>query len=214
MLQFILLVPIVKEIIKRYAEKGLLLLFAINFVYELICKAINLNVVYYRILVFRYLFVIAVGVYIFYVQKIRKRTIPKSVLAAGIGIGVIFLGLSYTGYNYVIFTYPVWWRTSMLVGCYVGAVCYLIINCFFDFTIKGLPGKCISEIGKSTYHILYVQMLFYVVYYDVGNDYFAEGFGGKICFVAVVICMLFVGVIWEKAEHKWIEDRVARKTTR
>ena len=187
------------------------MLFAINLVYELMCKAIDLSVTYYRIMAFRYLFVIAIGVYIFYVQKIRKQMIPKSVLAAGIGIGVIFLGLSYTGYNYVLFTYPVWWRTSMLVGCYVGAVCYIIINRFYDFSIKGLPGKCISEIGKSTYHILYVQMVFYVVYHDKGKDYFAAGFGGRICFVIATVCMLFIGVAWEKAERRWIKDYAIKR---
>ena len=99
----------------------------------------------------------------------------------------------------------------MLVGCYVGAVCYIIIYRFYDFTISGLLGKCISEIGKATYHILYVQMLFYVVYYDVGRNYFVEGFEGKICFVTAAVCILFVGIVWKKVEHRLIKDWTIKK---
>ncbi len=199
MFQFVFLVPIVKEIVKRYTENGLIVLFVINLVYELICRTIDLDVTYYRILAFRYLFIISIGVYIFFIREIRKSRIPNSILVVGICIGVIFLGLSYTGYNYKIFTYPVWWRTSMLVGCYIGPVCYIIIDRFFDFSIKNFLGNCISEIGKATYHILYAQMLFYVVYYDIGNDYFVTGTYGKFCFLIATCCMLIVGVAWNKA---------------
>lgn len=209
MVQFVFFIPIIKQIIKVYEEKGLLILFIINLVYEFICKIIRLNVVYYRLLAFRYVFIIGIGVYIFWTSKIVKKKIPNYILFIGIGIGTVFLSLSYTGYNYKLFSYPVWWRTSMLVGCYVGAVCYFIIEKFSGYTINGFIGEWISKIGESTYHILYVQMLFYVVYYDIGKEYFSIGVSGKLCFIVAIFFMNVVGVVWSKFECKfkrWVKD--------
>lgn len=202
MLQFVLIVPLIKEVIKCYTEKGLIFLFIINFIYELISKIMNLNVVYYRILAFRYIFIIGIGVYIFYKNKVVKKKIPNYVLLVGVGIGIGFLSLFYMDYNYKIFSYPVWWRTSMLVGCYVGSVCYFIIDNLGQFTINGIIGEWISKVGRATYHILYVQMLFYVVYYDMGKSCFTRSFYGKIAFGIMMICILFIGVIWSDLDCK------------
>ncbi len=77
LLQFVFLFPLIYFIIKRLDFKGLILCAAINFSYEILKNAYHVEEDCYRLIVFRYIFVIAFGCYL----AIGKKQIKKACIS-------------------------------------------------------------------------------------------------------------------------------------
>ena len=64
MIQFVFLFPIIFFILKKYKFKGVVICGIVNAVYELLKRAYGMNEGYYRLLLFRYILLIAIGCYL------------------------------------------------------------------------------------------------------------------------------------------------------
>ena len=72
MMQFVFVAPLIFCVIKKYEEKGVVLSFVANLFYEVLQRAYGMNEQCYRLLLFRYTFLIAFGCYL-HLTEINSR---------------------------------------------------------------------------------------------------------------------------------------------
>ncbi|MBQ8822588.1 MAG: acyltransferase [Lachnospiraceae bacterium] len=153
MIQFIFVFPFIYFLIKKYQWKGLVYAFLLNAGYEILKCAYGMNDGFYRLLIFRYLFIIAAGCY-FAMVKIQRnyRSIIIGVGSVVAGMGFIYL-FSYATYSPKIITY--WSSTSFVV-------CLFVIPILGWLLQKGrLACKPLEVVGKASFNIFLVQMIYY-----------------------------------------------------
>lgn len=85
MIQFIFWFPVIYFIVKKYDRGGVLVCFGINAAYELLQRAYGMNEECYRLLLFRYTFLIGFGCYL----AIGKQSIRKVYLLLGMVVGAV-----------------------------------------------------------------------------------------------------------------------------
>lgn len=149
LVQLIFLFPVLYFVIKRY-KNGLFLCFLMNVAFEVLSRAYMLNGKCYRLLVFRYIFLIAYGCYLY---EYNEKSNHKMWILFFIGAGFI-VATNYLGYEPVTVTY--WKRTC------VYAVLYFLP--LFGYAMRhwrNVRCRPLELIGRSSYHIFFVQMLYY-----------------------------------------------------
>lgn len=150
MIQFIVYFPIIFVIVQKNDFNGVFICALINFAYEFLRRMYDMPVGEYRLLVFRYTLLISYGSYL--AMGNYKRHIRLSRLSFFIGIMYIII-FGYMGYTPPITNF--WTKTSMWAGLYIIPISgALIFN-------KKLCNKLIEIIGKASYNIFLVQMVYY-----------------------------------------------------
>lgn len=157
MMQFIFVFPVIYFIVDTYRFKGMLMCLGINAVYELLQSAYGMNEECYRLLLFRYFFLISVGCYLNYyeeekeeMQKVSKWLVGISALVGGMYIWLV----CYTEYTPTVLVY--WTRTSFLASLYILPIISVAI-------LRGKWScKPLEILGKASYNIYLVQMVVYL----------------------------------------------------
>ena len=161
MVQFVLLAPVMWHLVHKYKEKGVMLIGVINLFYEILWTLLSPSYDIFRILVFRYLFVIAIGMYAG-INKDCKHNWKNVGLSAVVGLVYILLPY-FTEYEYKIFTVDPWNKSGMMSGFYVASVMAVCFALWGKVKTKGKISNAISMVGKASYHIMYTQMIYFVV---------------------------------------------------
>lgn len=188
-------------VIKKYQLKGLVYCFWANGIYEVLKSAYGMGETEYRLLVFRYLFVIAAGVYIAMCRlPAKKAVVIWSSLCVLIGGGFIFL-FSYTTYMSKIITF---WRESSFI------VCLFIIPILRIGLMKAHWSFSPLEIlGKASFNIFLVQM----IYYNFAERIYAlVSLRGIQLLINIAFCV-GVGVLFyfiEQPLTKWVVRKMKR----
>lgn len=161
-LQVAFMIPVIYHVVKKYKfgvhfcfiTTLLLECAKIPLVHFLAKIGISNSVCYgvYRLVAFRYIFVLALGCYIY---LYRDKFCKWYKLAPMFLVGALYIYLiEYTSYERVIF---IWWQNT-------SAIAVLYIAPFFALGVKYL-GKInfrfFEELGKASYHILMVQIIYY-----------------------------------------------------
>ena len=183
MMQFIFIFPAIYFVVKKYQAKGVVIWGCINALFELLQWAYCMNEETYRLLLFRYLLLIAVGGYIAndYFKIKRKISIAMTI----IGAGFIF-GYCYLQYKPKVIIY---WTQTCFVACF-----YIIpLLMFMITTLQNIGFKPLEILGKASYHIFLTQMVWY--YFAYGrivswNIYIAMAINLMICIGVGVIFYL------------------------
>ena len=189
MIQFIFIFPMIYFIIRKYNLKGLGYCFLANAAFEILKRAYGMNDTEYRLLVFRYLFIIAAGCYIA-IGDIKKNRRMFVLCAICIMVGLTFVYLfSYTLYSPKVITY--WSDTSFLVCLYVIPILGWLIRKFhWGF-------RPLEVVGKASFNIFLVQMIYYnfadYIYDMIPNRGLQLGFN-------IINCVL-VGVVFYYIEQ-------------
>ena len=153
MIRFIFIFPIVYFSVVKYKKLGLLICFLFNLIYEIVQRACGMNANLYRLLVFRYIFVIACRCYFrLYGLKIR---LLHSIFSLLIGIAYIYL-VSYT--NYIPKVIIHWTNTSLFTTFFI----LPFVNCYLCHSISNVP-QIIVLIGKTTFDIFLAQATIYFI---------------------------------------------------
>lgn len=190
MIQFIFVFPIVFFLIKRLDFFGLILSGFLNALYELLQWSYYVSSAHYRLLLFRYLLLIAFGCYMYLKKgKIRK---PIGIVSALIGIFFIWIYI-YRDYTPHIVIY--WTGTSFLAALYIMPVIGLLLCSTKISTIKCQP---IELLGKASYHIFLSQMFYYQFVMYPLQVRFADASAISLLFISIVACIssgiLFYGI--------------------
>ena len=170
MIEFIFVFPLIYLLVNAKGFKGLLYTFGINVAYEVVKEAFGMGETEYRLLVFRYLFIIACGVFAAtHAGELKEsgrkviRTLDIVLMALSMAAGAAFVYLfSYTSYESKIITY--WRPTSVFAVLFIVPVMFLIVT---RVNIRFAP---LELIGKASFNIFLVQMAFYIYYESlIGN---------------------------------------------
>ncbi len=197
MIQFIFVFPIIYTVVKKNPRNGLIYCLMFNIIYELLVVAYRMNYACYSQLIFRYTFLIAFGVFMY----VNKRPVKKTYYAVGFTIGLVFLICHhYLGFDPLIF--PMWSSTSCIAALYAIPFLAFCVNKLGSLRIPPL-----EAIGKSSYNIFLIQM----VYFEYFEKYLAalvtNGF--LLMLVNIAICLMS-GFIFYHIDSK-ITNRICEK---
>ncbi len=170
----------------------------INFVFELLQRAYDLNEECYRLLLFRYTMLIAFGCYL----MIGKRAIGRWRLLCAMGSGIIYVVLfQYMGFVPIITRY--WSGTCFFACLYVLPILMFVINSKIQFNL-------IELLGKASYNIFLVQM----IYFDFAGYLYGLIHSRVLqLLLSIAICCLG-GVLYyfiEQPITKYIKDKVMHR---
>ena len=155
MLQGVVLFPVIYLLIRKYQFRGLVYCFLGNAGFEILKSAYYMNEGEYRLIFFRYLFIIAAGCYVALGNTLdQKKTMTVSMVCLLIG-GFFFYLFAFT--NYVPKIIVFWSATSFLP-------CLLIVP-ILGVLITRVRLHCypLELMGKASFNIFLVQMIFYLL---------------------------------------------------
>ncbi len=211
MIEFVFVFPLIYLLVKRKGFRGVLCVFGINIAYEIVKEAFGMGEGEYRFLIFRYLFVIACGVYACVSGGAAERSAEKAENGSESGrenrkvdkifnavlmgfsalVGAAFVYIfSYTSYQPKIFTY--WTQTSVLPALWIVPLMFVIIR--FG-KIKFAP---LELIGKASFNIFLVQMIYYIYYEDLAGNRFPMG----AAYAISVFGCVAAGILFYLAESR------------
>lgn len=154
MLQFIFVTPVIYYIIKKYDFCGMCLCFLFTAVWEAVQYSWGMNDGPYALIVLRYVSVIAFGCYI----AIGQIKLNKKILCIMFFTGIVWQGLlCYAPLNPPFMNLS-WARVNYLSSLIVMPVMYILIKkfCYSSFKVP-----VIQQLGKASYNIFLVQMVYY-----------------------------------------------------
>lgn len=198
MLQFIIIAPILYIIVMRYHALGVAIVGIINLLFEIMGRWWSISEQLYRVLIFRYLLLLAWGMYIYLNRYVKINKIKEICIWS---VGVAYLTLPYfTGYQYQIF--KLWSSTSMMAALYIAPMMDIVLKKYAEYSVKNSVGVMIENIGKASYHIMYVQLLYFVGVKDVLYRVIelSQYTGLVEVIFAVVICVIG-GYIYYKIDN-------------
>ncbi len=181
MIQFIFVFPIVFFLIKRLEFFGLVLTGFLNALYELLQWSYYVSPEHYRLLLFRYLLLIAFGCYMY----LKKGKIRKPIGIVSVLTGILFIWI-YIYRNYTPHIVIHWTSTSFLAALYIMPVIGLLLCSTTNSRIKCPP---IELLGKASYHIFLSQMYYYqFVMYPLQVRY-ADASTISLLLISIVVCL-------------------------
>jgi len=189
LIQIILFLPVLYVIANKNINYMLIGSFAVNMLFELYCYYYNMPQSTYRFIFLRYLFAVALGVWLAKTKQINWYFVT---------VGAIVSLLYITSYNFYDFKLPVQpdWSPQNAPAFLWPLMVVLLGLKILPEQAKGIV-KLIAELGKASYHIFLVQMVYY--YY---MDYLFKNL--HICIYTLInlsIC-LSVGYIFYLFEKK------------
>lgn len=155
-IQLIFIFPLLKICYNKFKEKSLLIAAVIQFAFEALTYYANVPLAITRILVFRDIFFVICGIFIF--EKYRQKEIKKkwAYLASFLlGIGYIILICYFERTpKFILSVIP---SRAMPTALYLVPVIMLLLFKFGEKSIKPI----FTIIGKASYHIFLMQMLYF-----------------------------------------------------
>ena len=193
MLQLVLIIPLIVVLIRRYNRYGLVACFMMNLAFEVLKEVLKLSTESYRLCSFRYLFIVAYGVWLWndckHEHKCSRKCIVNECICGIIGFAYLVV-LNYTSLKPIKTTQ--WTNTSLFGVLLIVPVMRHLIK------IENISNKELQLLGISSYEIFLVQMLYYGYYagwlYDrVTNTVLQIAMNFEVC------CIL--GIVYYRIEN-------------
>lgn len=203
MIQLILITPFIYCVTKQ--KNGLVYMFLINLFYEISRIAFHIGTQTYRLLGFRYMFLVACGMYLFINYENIKKHINHKKMFISMLCGFVYIYLiAYTEYETIIFIN--WKNTSMISGLWIFPM--IIYFCKYKKPIKDYK---FLIIGRASFHMFLVQMIFIDNRHLFLNDahYLVD------TFVNILVCIptgLLFYICFSPFE-KWVTQKVQNYIT-
>lgn len=186
LVQFIFVFPVIYFIIKK-KKHGLIICFLMNVGYEVIATVCNMPYRYYRLLIFRFIMLIAYGCYLS--------------LYAGNQLGrknwVLFIG----GITFIVLQCYLGIRLPIISHlekvCVFAVIYFLPVFSFLMEHMKNVKCWIMELLGRASYHIFFTQM----VYYTYVSKRIAKSMPNRawhLCF-NIIFCVL-VGLLFYYVE--------------
>lgn len=168
LIQLLFVFPIIYLMVKHLSWLGVAGVIWLNYAYENYVYNNEMELEIYRLLAPRYLLFLAMGCYLYFHLKDKKKyPLPVWILVLEFAVGFSFIVWVYQFQNQSeLELFRFWTRTSMLTAFYIFPIVYLLFRCFMDKKITGKTGEMLSEIGKASYHIFLVQMVYFEFFAD------------------------------------------------
>ena len=201
MIQLLIIFPWIYVLIKKYPRASLPIMAVVNLLFETYVVVSDMPKDDYRLLLGRYLFLISFGCWFYLYPKMR---FTNGMLLAMLLVGISYLVLNRQGVDFWLF--PYWGPTAFPMDFYIIPIVVILFRLFYHSTIPGILGKLLTEIGKASYHIFLVQMVYY--HFELGGALFELPLLAQIPFH--VIINVTVGILFFEAQNAWNRFRKER----
>ncbi|QTQ12853.1 hypothetical protein HRI96_03180 [Treponema parvum] len=197
MIQFLLIYPVIYFAIQKHGIKGFFACLAVNALYEFFQRIYWVDAELYRLLVLRYISVIAFGSLLASEHKGEIKTVHKII---AFFMGVVFLFIeAYTSYSPKIIIH--WTGTCFLATLYILPIC-----CFLFEKCRNVRIAPLELAGKASFNIFLTQMLFFVYAGQISGKIFANVQNQYVLTVLqnlfnILVCVIF-GILFYKIENK------------
>lgn len=159
-LQFALILPIMSVVMKRFKLCGnLILLVILSEILELLCCYIQFPDWLYRLLFFRYFFLLFLGFYL--VKKVIRINIWSSIIAIFSCLAIILFNYGSVDFE-PIFLNSDWKSHHWICYGYLPFLIYVLLT-LCSMTITKTSNIIIQLIGKCSYEVFLWQMVYFVV---------------------------------------------------
>lgn len=203
MIQFIFVFPIIYCIVKRYDFFGVIICFFINLGYEVIKKSYGIPVGVYRILLFRYIFLMAFGCYM-YVGKSRPK---KWMAVSSMIMGALWLiALHYLKYKPRVLYF--WGGVSLLAALWIIPYVWFLLK---TPKLQKIKCKPIEFCGKASYNIFLTQMVFYYTLSDAVYKHITNRVLQLLICLSVNVIIGLVFYLVENKVTKLVIDKIRKK---
>lgn len=187
LIQMFIFFPFVFKVYLWDNLKGGIIIISVQLIFEIGIQFLGISESIYRLLFFRYLIYILLGIILYQ----NRQKISKYIEVILLFIGAILVYIyNYADYNPVVFKF--WTNTSMPVALWAFGL--ITVSLRIMQSSYGFLNFVINQIGQSTYHIFLFQM----IYYALGAGNLVEPLWLRI-FLNIFICCL-VGVAFQYAE--------------
>ena len=204
-LQFIFIFPLLYYIYKRNPVFLLVSAFILSFVCELVANHISIfenNSYIYRAFILRYIFVIVLGIYA--IDNLNTHNlnsiIKNKVFMIGLGVSVVYMVLvSFVGWNISFFQSS--WQPGIFISFfYTLFLCAILIRYLPSISTK-IWDK-IALIGKASYHIYLIQILFFGIGLSI-ISLFIKSF--VIILIWNIVLILCLGILFYLLEKRILQ---------
>ena len=156
---FIFLFPILYKIYLYNPKLLLIITFVINFSFEIISRNLDIfkyDLGLYSLAIPRYLFIIALGIWISEDYQISSKR--NRFLLVGLAISVLYLILNeFFSYDF----FETIWKTQNLVASFYPLALVMLAIKYLPSESKGVYLEAVGLVGKASYHIYLMQILFF-----------------------------------------------------
>lgn len=154
-IQSTLILPVLFLLCRKNLTIMITLLFAISLILDWVCLNINIPESIYRLLVIRYLFALALGVWLaLYSKKIHlKWLLPLAILSF-----VYIAGVNYFDW---VFIMEKFWLSQHTPSYFWTLILVILVLKGYQFKAQNQLSKLSVKIGQASYHIFLTQMLYF-----------------------------------------------------
>lgn len=200
MIQFIFVYPIIYFIVRKHDFKGVIIVGVLNAIFELIQYSYHLSYSSYRLLILRYILLIAVGCHISR-EDFKMR---KVVMIISFVVGALFIyKCNFMEYEPRIITH--WTKTSYLACLYILPIATIMI-----LKLKSVRFIPLEFLGKASYNIFLAQM----VWYHFGFKWLGTVVEDRLMLLAVdILICIIAGILFYFAEQpvtRFVDKQVAK----
>lgn len=212
-LQFILLFPIVYVFYKRHPVAMIITCFSLDFAFQLLSNNdIMMDDHYYLYTgnILRYLSALALGVWI--TDNFNLLSRRNAFIVVGFVLSFIYIALeNYTGWT--VEAFPSRWRSETVLSFFYPLVLVVLTIKYYPNFLKGTVAKAIALLGKASYHIFLVQILYFGVdlsFTDKWESISLQMWFGVVVNVTVCVALGLLFYFTEKKVRKHLAERKER----
>ena len=167
MIQFVFVFPFIYYLITKFDFTGVFICGLINVFYEIIQYVFQMSEYEYRLLIFRYILLIACGCYF----AIGKRVIKKWVGITSLVIGGVWIYITQFQGRIPYFSDEDWTDTNVVAALWTIPLMWLVIK---SPALDRVHNRLLEAMGKASYNIFLVQMVYYGYMGDAINAYIGD----------------------------------------
>lgn len=162
----------------------------VNTLYELLARVYIMGMSCYRLLIFRYLLLVAIGAYIY----LFNWNIRKTIFVIAFAFSIIYIyAVTILCIDPIIIN-KAWAGTSYAVTPYIAPIIFCCISTLADFRFKLL-----ELIGKSSYNIFLTQMVYFSTAKAIVDNFVPLFYVGVI--ISNIICVT-IGLLFYVVESR------------
>lgn len=157
LLQFVFVFPIIYSSYRKSTVKTVAMVFSIQLAFDILTNLLNIPGSIYRLLIFRYLSLIVMGIVLFFN---RKELIKRIRFVAFFSIGSIIYAfiVNYTSYKPVVFTF--WTKTALPMVFFAFSIVIWGMKVLEIKNTNWITGIT-SLMGRASFHIFLTQKLLF-----------------------------------------------------
>lgn len=153
MIQLILIFPLLLNFYRRSPNWALLFIGSFHFMFDFFANYLALPTRFYRLLIFRYLGFIILGIALYFsYEKVQKLTQKMTVFS------IIYILFYSFGYRFKVFAK---WPNTALPTAFWALTLVILAMEYLEKQPRNSIAFLMSDIGKASYHIFLVQKLLF-----------------------------------------------------